>query len=76
MKKVFMGLAVVCLVLGLIATIQDADGTFLFVGILFAALFGFLAWLWRGKSPIKRTGEQIANSRSGSGRIIRGSQSL
>ncbi len=61
MKKVFMGLAVVCLVLGLIATIQDADGTFLFVGILFAALFGFLAWLWRGKSPIKRTGEQIAN---------------
>ena len=61
MKKVFMGLAAVCLVLGLIATIQDADGTFLFVGILFAALFGFLAWLWRGKSPIKRTGEQIAN---------------
>jgi len=56
-----MGLAVICFVLKLIATIQDADGTFLFVGILFAALFGYLAWLWRGKSPIKRTGEQIAN---------------
>lgn len=60
MKKVFMGLAAACLVLGLVATVQDSDGVFLFVGILFAAFFGFLAWLWRGKSPVRRAGEQVA----------------
>ena len=60
MKKVFTGLAAICLILGLVATIQDSDGTFLFVGILLGGFFGFLAWLWRGKSPVKRAGEQAS----------------
>jgi len=62
MKKVFTGLAAICLILGLIATIQDSDGTFLFVGILLGGFFGFLAWLWRGKSPVKRAGEQVSEA--------------
>jgi uncharacterized protein YxjI len=62
MKKVFIILATACLSLGLVATLEDGDGVFLFVGILFAAFFGFLAWIWRGKSPVQRAGEQVAGA--------------
>ena len=67
MKKVWIGLSVACLVIGigtgLIDVIKD-DVTndtkvALFVMTLFAALFGYLAWLWRIKSPIQRAKEQI-----------------
>lgn len=63
-----MGLAIACLLLGVFGTVEDVmSGTpfeeaavLLFVGVLFAAFFGWLAWLWRVRSPWKRAVEQTS----------------
>ena len=62
MKLVFKLLAAACLLLGLAGTVIDlVEGNFgedtvtvLIVAVLAAGVFGYLAWLWRGKSPVKR----------------------
>ena len=67
MKKVWIGLSIVCVLVGIFGTVEDVmSGTpfeeaavILFVFVLFAALFAWLAWLWRLRSPLKRTAEQI-----------------
>ncbi len=67
MKKVWMGLSIACLLIGIFGTAEDVmSGTpfgeaaiILFVFALGAAFFGWLAWLWRLRSPVKRTAEQI-----------------
>lgn len=66
MKLVFKLLAAACLLLGLAGTVIDlVEGNFgedtvtvLIVAVLAAGVFGYLAWLWRGKSPVKRAAEQ------------------
>lgn len=68
MKIVFILLAVACLGLGAVGTVSDIiEGCFgedtvmaLLAMALLAGLFSYLAWLWRGKSPVKRAGEQAA----------------
>lgn len=67
MKKVWIGLSVACVLIGVLGTIEDVmSGTpfeeaavLLFFFGLLAALFAWLAWLWRIRSPLKRTAEQI-----------------
>lgn len=67
LKKVWIGLSIVCVLVGIFGTVEDVmSGTpfeeaavILFVFVLFAALFAWLAWLWRIRSPLKRTAEQI-----------------
>ena len=67
MKKVWIGLSVACLGIGIVSGLTDVikgdvtkdTGAVLFVMALFAAFFGYLAWLWRIKSPLKRAKEQI-----------------
>lgn len=67
MKKVWIGLSVACLGIGIVSGLTDVikgdvtkdTGAVLFVMTLFAAFFGYLAWLWRIKSPLKRAKEQI-----------------
>ncbi len=67
MKKVWIILSAACLLIGIWGTAADMmSGTpfwdaavILFVFGLGAALFAWLAWLWRLRSPVKRTAEQI-----------------
>ena len=67
MKKVWIGLSVACVLIGVLGTIEDVmSGTpfeeaavLLFFFGLLAALFAWFAWLWRIRSPLKRTAEQI-----------------
>lgn len=67
MKKVWLGLSIACLLVGVLGTAEDvASGTpfwdaavILFFFGLLAAFFGWLAWLWRIRSPLKRTAEQM-----------------
>lgn len=68
MKKVWIGLSITCILIGILGTAVDLiegnsledTAVVLFVLALFAAFFGWLAWLWRIKSPLKRAGEQAA----------------
>ena len=68
MKKVWIGLSIMCILIGILGTAVDLiegnsledTAVVLFVLALFAAFFGWLAWLWRIKSPLKRAGEQAA----------------
>jgi len=68
MKKVWLGLSIACLLFGIVGMVEDVmsgssiddAGVLLFVGVLFAAFFGWLAWLWRTRSPLKRAAEQTA----------------
>ena len=67
MKKIWLGLSVACLLVGVFGTIEDVvsgtpfwdAATILFFFGLLAAFFGWLAWLWRIRSPLKRTAEQV-----------------
>ena len=67
MKKVWIGLSIACVLVGVLGTVEDVmSGTpfgeaavILFFFGLLAALFAWLAWLWRIRSPLKRTAEQI-----------------
>ena len=67
MKKVWMGLSAACIIIGIFGTVEDMiSGTpfwdaavILFFFLLPAALFAWLAWLWRIRSPLKRTAEQV-----------------
>ena len=69
MKKVFLGLTAATILYAIYNVIIDIrDGVFdglTIVGLLFlllvAGVFGFLAWLFDGKSPVKRTAEQAKN---------------
>lgn len=79
MKKVFMGLAVVCLVLGLIATIQDAMVRSCLSESCLLRSSVSLHGCGEENPRLRGQGSRLLtswNSRSGSGRIIRGSQSL
>ena len=68
-KKVFLGLTAATILYAIYNVIIDIrDGVFdglTIVGLLFlllvAGVFGFLAWLFDGKSPVKRTAEQAKN---------------
>ena len=68
MKKVWIGLSITCILIGILGTAVDLiegnsledTAVVLFVLALFAAFFGWLAWLWRIRSPLKRAGEQAA----------------
>lgn len=68
MKKVWIGLSITCILIGIFGTAVDLiegnsledTAVVLFVLALFAAFFGWLAWLWRIRSPLKRAGEQAA----------------
>ena len=68
MKKVWIGLSITCILIGILGTAVDViegnsledTAVVLFVLALFAAFFGWLAWLWRIRSPLKRAGEQAA----------------
>ena len=68
-KKVFLGLTAATILYAIYNVILDIrDGVFdglTIVGLLFlllvAGVFGFLAWLFDGKSPVKRTAEQAKN---------------
>lgn len=70
MKKVWIGLSVACILLGVVGTVGDMmegnpfeeSAIVLFVLLLLAAFFGWLAWLWRIKSPFKRAGEQVTKA--------------
>ena len=68
MKKIWLGLSIACLLVGVVgsagevmsgAPFWDDGADILFFFVLLAAIFGYLAWLWRKRSPIKRTAEQI-----------------
>ncbi len=67
MKKVWKGLSITCIIIGILGTAEDMiSGTpfwdaavILFFFALLAAFFAWLAWLWRIRSPIKRTAEQV-----------------
>lgn len=69
MKKVFLGLTAATILYAIYNVIIDIrDGVFdgLTIGgllflLLVAGVFGFLAWLFDGKSPVKRTAEQAKN---------------
>ncbi len=67
MKKVWMGLSIASALIGVIGTaadmmsgssFDDAGVMLLFFGLL-TIFFAWLAWLWRIRSPIKRTAEQL-----------------
>ncbi len=69
MKKIWLGLCIACLMAGIIGAAAivisgdpfwDDGADFLFFFVLLAAVFGYLAWLWRKRSPIKRGAEQIS----------------
>ena len=68
-KKIFLGLTAATILYAIYNVIIDIrDGVFdglTIVGLLFlllvAGVFGFLAWLFDGKSPVKRTAEQAKN---------------
>lgn len=68
-KKVFLGLTAATILYAIYNVIIDIrDGVFdgLTIGgllflLLVAGMFGFLAWLFDGKSPVKRTAEQAKN---------------
>ncbi len=69
MKKVWFGLSMGCLVVGIVgsavevmsgAPFWDDGADILFFFLFFAAIFGYLAWLWRKRSPIKRGIEQVS----------------
>lgn len=67
MKKVWIGLSAACVLVGILGTAEDVlSGTpfwdaavILFFFLLLAAFFAWLAWLWRIRSPLKRTAEQV-----------------
>lgn len=67
MKKIWLGLSIACLAVGIFGTIEDVlsgtpfwdAATILFFFGLLAVFFGWLAWLWRIRSPLKRTAEQM-----------------
>ncbi len=67
MKKVWIGLSIACILIGIFGTVEDVmsgtpfdeAGVILFFFTLIAAFFAWLAWLWRLRSPLKRTAEQI-----------------
>lgn len=67
MKKVWIGLSAGCILIGITGTIGDMlegnsfedSALALFVMVLLAIFFGWLAWLWRLRSPLKRTVEQV-----------------
>ncbi len=68
MKKVWLGLSIACLLIGIVGTAEDmiSSGSsfddaaiILIFFVMLAAVFGYLAWLWRKRSPIKRAAEQI-----------------
>lgn len=67
MKKVWIGLSAACILVGILGTAEDViSGTpfwdaavILFVFVLLAAFFAWLAWLWRIRSPLKRAAEQV-----------------
>lgn len=67
MKKVWKGLSIACIIIGILGTAEDMiSGTpfwdaavILFFFTLLAAFFAWLAWLWRIRSPLKRTAEQV-----------------
>ena len=69
MKKVFLGLTAATILYAVYNVILDIkDGVFdglTIVGLVFlllvAGVFAFLAWLFDGKSPVKRTAEQAKN---------------
>lgn len=70
MKKVWVGLSLGCAATGIIGVLIDMmngnsfwnDSAYiLFFFSLPAAFFGWLAWLWRIKSPIRRAAEQAEN---------------
>lgn len=69
MKKVFLGLTAATILYAVYNVIIDIkDGVFdglTIVGLVFlllvAGVFAFLAWLFDGKSPVKRTAEQAKN---------------
>ena len=69
MKKIWLGLTIACLAVGILgsawevmsgAPFWDDGADILFPFLMLAAVFGYLAWLWRKRSPIKRTIEQIS----------------
>ena len=68
MKKVWIGLSITCILIGILGTAVDViegnsledTAIVLFVLALFAVFFGWLAWLWRIRSPLKRAGEQAS----------------
>ena len=67
MKKVWIGLSAGCILIGITGTIGDMlegnsfedSALALFVMVLLAIFFGWLAWLWRLRSPLKRMVEQV-----------------
>ncbi len=69
MKKVFLGLTAATILYAVYNVIIDIkDGVFdgltivwLVFLLLVAGVFAFLAWLFDGKSPVKRTAEQAKN---------------
>ncbi|MEI3228785.1 MAG: hypothetical protein V8S28_03920 [Lachnospiraceae bacterium] len=69
MKIVWKILCVICVLLGALGAISDlVEGSFsedtaltVMVMLIFAGIFGYLAWIWRSKSPVKRAAEQMSN---------------
>lgn len=69
MKRVWIGLSIGCLAIGIVGTMEDMlegnsfwdAAVILFVMALLSAFFGWLAWLWRIRSPLKRAAEQTEN---------------
>lgn len=67
MKKVWIGLSIACILIGIFGTVEDVmsgtpfdeAGVIFFFFALLAAIFAWLAWLWRLRSPLKRAAEQI-----------------
>ena len=70
MKIVWKILCVICVLLGALGAISDlVEGSFsedtaltVMVMLIFAGIFGYLAWIWRSKSPVKRAAEQMSNA--------------
>ncbi|MGN9018865.1 hypothetical protein ACTNBM_07605 [Lachnospiraceae bacterium HCP1S3_C3] len=68
MRKIWIGLCIICLGLAvyggvydqLTGQFNDDSITVIVFFVLLAGIFGFLTWLWRGKSPVERTVEQAA----------------
>lgn len=68
MRKIWIGLCIICLGLAvyggvydhLTGQFNDDSITVIVFFVLLAGIFGFLTWLWSGKSPVERTVEQAA----------------